>query len=242
MKPPSNSFLRHASLVGLAVLAAAAVAALLFAPASKSEALEMLRTHAVAWRAFGGDHPALALSAFVVAYAAAVAAFLPVALVMTAAGGFLFGTVTGALASVGGATLGGVIGYGLARGALGATVQRRARSGGKLARLLNSVKRDTFRVVLSLRLLPLTPFTLVSLAAGVGKARLRAFLAATALGILPESLLYAAVGHGLSGLLARGGPLHAGHLVRPGVVWPLVGLGLLSATTVFASVRRAKAA
>jgi uncharacterized membrane protein YdjX (TVP38/TMEM64 family) len=221
---------------------AAALAALLFAPTSKAEALEMLRTHAIAWRTYSGDHPILALSVFVVAYAAAVAAFLPVALVMTAASGFLFGTVTGALASAGGATLGGLIGYGLARGALGTSVQRRARAGGKLEKLLKSVKQDTFSVVLSLRLLPLTPFTLVSLAAGLVKARLRMFLAATALGIFPECLLYAAVGHGLSGVLAHGGPLHASDLLRPGVIWPLVGLALLSAVTIFASIRRAKAA
>jgi uncharacterized membrane protein YdjX (TVP38/TMEM64 family) len=223
-------------------LGAAALAAVLLGPGSKAEALEMLRVHAVGWRTFSGEHPLLALSAFVAAYAAAVAAFLPVALVMTAASGFLFGTVTGALASTAGATLGGLIGYGLARGALGTTVQRRARKGGKLEKLLKSVKQDTFRVVLSLRLLPLTPFTLVSLAAGVVKARLKAFLAATALGILPECLLYAAVGHGLSGVLLRGGALHSGDLLRPSVVWPLVGLALLSAATIFASVRRAKAA
>ncbi|MET0274607.1 MAG: VTT domain-containing protein [Phenylobacterium sp.] len=228
--------------MGLIGLGVAAAAALLFAPVSKAEALEMLRTHAVGWRTYSGEHPILALSAFVAAYAVAVAAFLPVALVMTAAGGFLFGTITGALASVGGATLGGLVGYGLARGALGSTVQRRARKGGKLEKLLKSVKQDTFRVVLSLRLLPLTPFTLVSLAAGVVKARLRAFLAATALGILPECLLYAAVGHGLSSVLARGGALQASDLLRPGVVWPLVGLALLSAATIVASVRRAKAA
>jgi uncharacterized membrane protein YdjX (TVP38/TMEM64 family) len=51
--------------------------------------------------------------------------------------------------------------------------------------------------ILGLRLIPLVPFSALSLAAGLLKVRPAAYFAGTALGILPASLVMALVGRGL---------------------------------------------
>ena len=105
----------------------------------------LLTGHAMAWRDYATVHPMIAMTAFVLVYAAAVVAFLPVALVLTALGGYLFGVAPGTALSVLGATLGGLISYSLARTALSDWVHRRfdARPG-PIQRLLRGIRSGAF--------------------------------------------------------------------------------------------------
>lgn len=208
------------------LLAATAVLLIGLVDAPQARLLDTVRSHALAWRAFSLDHPVIAAVAFTAAYAAAVTAMLPVALVMTAASGLLFGGPLGAVLSVAGAALGALSTYGLAW-SLSLRAPRRHRR--TLERLVTAIRANTFAYVLSLRLLPLAPFTLVSLAAGLARAPLPAFLGATVLGVLPESAVYAAVGAGLGDSLARGGALRPADLARPQLLLALAALGLLFA-------------
>src|SRR5260370_8421989 len=69
---------------------------------------EMLRRHHATLTAWVAGHVALAAFLFVVVYALVVAFSLPIAVVVTPVGGFLFGLWLGALLSVIGATGGPV--------------------------------------------------------------------------------------------------------------------------------------
>lgn len=194
--------------------------------------IDAFNHHALAWRAIAQTRPIFSLAVFVLTYGCAVASFLPVALVLTGIGGFLFGGWIATAAAVTGATLGGLVVYGLARGALANRLAKGGRGRGRWAgRILEDAKRGAFGYVLTLRLLPMAPFGLVSLAAGAGRMRLGPYLLATALGIVPECAIYAFAGEALQGIVRRGEHVSWDDLARPQAFAPLFGLALLSITT-----------
>ncbi len=119
----------------------------------------------------------------------------------------------------------------------------RERGGAKLAKIEDGVRKDAFLYVLSLRLLPVVPFWLVNLGAGLVRIRLRTFFLATLIGILPLSLVYAGLGSGLGKMFRRGVTPKLDVVLEPQILWPLVGMGLLSlAPIVFRLIRRRGAA
>jgi uncharacterized membrane protein YdjX (TVP38/TMEM64 family) len=122
--------------------------------------------------------PVWVLGAYLLASVLAVPIALLVvatALVFGAAPAFIY-AVAGSLA---GAAAGFGIGHVLGRDAVG-------RLGGdRLNRLNRRLGRRGLLAVITLRVLPLAPFTLVNLAAGASHIRLRDFLLGTLLGMLP---------------------------------------------------------
>lgn len=171
--------------------------------------------------------PIAALLVFTGLYALATAAFVPVGLVMMLAGGFLFGPLVGTLTTIVGSTLGAIMAYLAARFAAGDQV-RRYLTRGRLRRLVEGFDKAPFRYLLTLRLVPLSPFGLVNVAAGCARAPFRPYVAATALGAIPYSLAYSYLGAGL-GEAFEGDPTpDATILLRPEIAWPLAGLAALA--------------
>ncbi len=72
------------------------------------------------------------------------------------------------------------------------------------------------------------PFWLTNVAAGLIAIRVSTFAAATLIGILPVSLIYAGVGSGLGAMFDSGQPLSLHALITPRVLVPLAGLAVLS--------------
>ena len=171
-------------------------------------------------------HPLLSPLAYVAAYAAAAALSLPGAVVITLAGGLLFGTLLGGAAAVLGATLGATLLFLAARHALGGWLAQRA--GPLMERIRPGLERDGFSYLLALRLLPLFPFWLVNLAPALVRMPLRTFLGATLIGILPGTFVFASIGAGLGAVLAEGRQPDLSVILRPAVLLPLIGLALLS--------------
>ncbi len=169
------------------------------------------------------DHRLAAPLLFVGIYTGVVALSLPgAAAILTMTGGLLFGTWLGATCACIGATLGAITAFLAARLALAGPLA--ARAGPWLSRFRAGLEEDGFLYVLTLRLMPIFPFWLVNLAPALLGMRLAPFAAATAIGIVPGSLVFASIGAGLDGVLAAGGQ------PRPGValLLPLAGLGVLS--------------
>jgi len=69
-----------------------------------------------------------------------------------------------------------------------------AIAGRHLGRLDSLLERQGFLAVLYLRLIPVVPFNALNYAAGVTGVRLRDYVAATAIGIIPGTYAYAALG------------------------------------------------
>ncbi|MGD9736001.1 MAG: TVP38/TMEM64 family protein [Solirubrobacterales bacterium] len=132
--------------------------------------------------------------AFVVIYAGLTVALVPATPASVAAGA-LFGAVWGSVLTVVGATLGATGAYLLARGLGRAPL--RVRSGDRLERLDAWVGRHGFRAVLYVRLVPLLPFNVVNYVFGLTSVRPRQYVAATALGIVPGTVAFVALGSSL---------------------------------------------
>ncbi len=168
----------------------------------------------------------LAGAAYVAAYAAVVAVSLPGGTVMTLAGGLLFGWLAGGAFAAIGATIGATLVFLLARGPLGAWLAR--RNSATLARMRAGFQRDAWNWMLMLRLVPLFPFVLVNLAPALFGVPLRIYVAATLIGILPATFVYALAGAGLGRVFAEGREIGLAGLMPPELMIALAGLGLLA--------------
>jgi uncharacterized membrane protein YdjX (TVP38/TMEM64 family) len=223
--PPASALALLRRFGPLALVAAGLVAAFaLGLPHQLS--LHQLHRHRDQLEGLVRLHPLLSALGYLGVYTLAVALSLPVAMVMTLTGGFLFGPWIGGLAAATGCTLGGTVVFLVCRTAAGDVLRRRA--GPTIAHIEDDVLRDAFSYILVLRLLPVMPLWLVNLALGFIEIPLPTFAAATFLGILPVSLVYAGLGSGLGKLFAKGirPDLHA--VMRPEVLAALGGLALLS--------------
>jgi uncharacterized membrane protein YdjX (TVP38/TMEM64 family) len=211
---------------GPAVLVLVLVAAFFALRLDRYVSLGELRDRREALEAVVAAHPVLALGLYLAVYMVLVGASLPVALVLTLTGGFLFGPVLGGFAAAAGCTLGACVIFLICRTAMGDVLRRRA--GSKAARLEQGLRKDAFFYLLTLRLIPLVPFWLANLAAGLVAIPLRTFLAATFLGILPLSLVYATLGADLHAVFRRGEPISPHSFAQPQVLLPLLAIALLS--------------
>jgi uncharacterized membrane protein YdjX (TVP38/TMEM64 family) len=162
--------------------------------------LEALVRHRAEVEDFVATHPATAIGVFTATYVIAVALSLPGAVFLTITGGLLFGTAVGSLTAIVAATLGATLVFLAARSAVGGLLARRA--GAVAARLTDGFRRDAFHYLLFLRLVPVFPFWIVNLVAALCGVRLKSFVAATALGIIPGTLAFAFLGAGLDSTLA----------------------------------------
>ncbi|KAB2943121.1 MAG: TVP38/TMEM64 family protein [Hyphomicrobium sp.] len=168
---------------------------------------------------------------FVLAYAGVVALSLPGATIMTLAGGFLFGVPLGASLTVVGATLGATALFVIARSAVGDALRQRA--GPFLGRMADGFSRNAFNYLLFLRLVPAFPFWAVNLAPALLGMRLVPFVIATAIGIIPGTVVYSAFGASLGNVFDAGGDVHPKDVLSPTLIAALVGLGVLALLPVF---------
>ena len=216
--------------------------------------LETLVRHRMAIDAFLDHHMIAALGAFVAIYIVVVALSIPGALLLTITSGILFGTPIGGSASVIGATTGATVIFLIARSACGENLIRRA---GPLAcKLAAGFRADAFNYLLFLRLVPAFPFFLVNLVPAVAGVKLRTFVAATAVGIVPATFAFAFFGSGLDSVLAaQEGPYRAclaagrsqcpihfdiGALVTPQLLAAFAALGALALVPVLVKRLRAR--
>lgn len=187
---------------------------------------DMLARHKTVLTAWVAAHTLLAAICFLAAYAVIVAFSLPVAVLITPVGGFLFGVWLGAALSVLGATLGSIAVFLAARTAFYDLF--RARAGTSLARLEAGFRRNDFSYLLFLRLVPVFPFWLVNIVPALLGMRLDRYTLATLIGIVPAAVVYSSVGDGLGKVLKRGEHPNLGIIFEGHILLPLLGLAVLS--------------
>jgi uncharacterized membrane protein YdjX (TVP38/TMEM64 family) len=217
------------------VLMAAAGLALWAAGAHRYLDRHWLATHAVALRQTVHQHPVVALAGFLVVFAVTTAVAMPDVTLLTLTSGYLFGPWVGGIVADIGATAGAALIFAGLHSSLGAAMRERAaRSGGRLKAVLDGVATGALGYMVTIRMLPGSPFWLVSVAAAIAGTPFRAYVLGTFLGVMPALFVYAGLGSGLGALLARGQLPHMRELLSPAVTIPLAALALLSlAVTVF---------
>ncbi|MBL9009678.1 MAG: TVP38/TMEM64 family protein [Alphaproteobacteria bacterium] len=215
------------------LLVLAAVLALVLASGlTRYLGLSTLKENGADLHAFIAGNAVLALVIYVGIYALATAISIPGAAILTLAGGYLFGTWVGGVATVIGATIGAVIIFYAVRTSLGASLRARAEaSGGRLKAVIDGVREGAFGYILTLRLIPLAPFWLVNVAAALAHAPLGAYTFATLIGIIPGTFIYCGIGAGIGDVLARDEAPDLGIIFEPKVFVPLLALGLLTLGT-----------
>ncbi len=140
----------------------------------------------------------LAPAVFIAVYAIGTVFLFPGS-VLTLSGGLLFGPSLGMLFNVSGATLGATGAFLVARFGGREFVGRFLK--GRLKTLDEKAARNGFRVIFYLRLIPLVPFNALNYAGGLSPIRLRDYLLATLLGILPGAFAYTYLGDAVGELL-----------------------------------------
>lgn len=183
---------------------------------------DSLREHREALLTLVDQYTVLAPLVFIAIYALATAMSLPGGLILTIAGGFLFGTWLGGFYVIIGATLGATIIFLIAKTALGDTLKRKA--GPWVTKMEAGFKENEFSYMLILRLVPLFPFWLVNLVPAFLGVSLSTYVIATFIGIIPGSFAYASAGSGLGAVFDQGGAPGLDILADPKVWGPMVAL------------------
>lgn len=203
--------------------------------------LETLKTYRGTLVDFANANPVLGPIALAGIYAVLVAISFPGASLLTIFAGFMFGTLIGGTAVLVGATVGAAAIFLAARTALGESL--RAKAGPWLKRFEEGFKESAFSYLLLLRLVPAFPFWLVNLAPALLGVGLKPYVAATFLGIIPGTFVYASVGAGAGAIIDAGQTLElSGLLLKPEVLIPIVGLAVLALIPVVVKAVRRKRA
>jgi uncharacterized membrane protein YdjX (TVP38/TMEM64 family) len=180
----------------LLVLLVALIVIARYAGVGEYLTLDNLRRHREALEQFVRERYAASAAGYIVVYLMTTALALPGAAVLTMAGGFLFGTVPGVIYSNVGATGGAIINFLLARYVAGSWLQ--GKYAGQLERFNRELERNGHLYLLTLRFIPLFPFFLINLCAGLTRIPLRTFAWTTLVGILPGGLVFAFAGSQLN--------------------------------------------
>jgi uncharacterized membrane protein YdjX (TVP38/TMEM64 family) len=184
------------------------------------------------------EHPVLVALALAGSVAAIVSTGLPGGVVLVFVAGLLFGTWQGALISTVGDVTGGTILYFAAR----RLFAHGARPPALVERIRTGFQRNPVSFAFFIRIVPAFPFGVASVALAWLGCRLRLFLVSSALGVLPSSLIYAAVGAGIGGALAEHEKISLSILAEPRFAIPLFLLALLALLPALLGLRRRKSA
>lgn len=199
---------RFAPLIGLG-----AVMALVFAMGwHKLISFETIGRNYDLLQGFIAQNLIMAVGLYMLTYIAVVALSLPGGLVMTLAGGLLFGWQIGAPATVVAATIGATVLFLIARTSLGETLA--ARAGPWLARVSEGFKENALSYMLFLRLVPVFPFVIVNLAPALLGVPLGTYVLGTFLGIIPGTVAFSFAGSGLGSVVEAQNAVHAACLAR----------------------------
>lgn len=157
--------------------------------------LEALKANRDQLLAFTDANYSAAVILFILLYIAVTGLSLPGAVILTLAGGFLFGSVPATLYVNIGATAGATLAFLAARYVLRDWVEQ--KFGKWLESLQQGFAKNAFSYLMTLRLIPLFPFFVVNLVSGLTRVSVGTYVAATALGIIPGSFVYAYAGRQL---------------------------------------------
>ena len=132
---------------------------------------------------------------FMLTYIVVVLFQVPGATLLTLLAGAIFGPWLGTLLVNIGASLGALLAFLVARFILQDAVNQ--KFGSRLAEFNKGVAENGFNYILFLRLVPLFPFFLINMVAGVTSIKTKNYFLATMIGIIPGSFVYCNVASAL---------------------------------------------
>ncbi len=186
------------------------------------------------------EHFWLTMVLFCFSYILIVMASIPGATFFTLLGGLLFGSMLGTVVVVISATVGATLLVMAIKLALGEMVARKI--GAKVKFMENNFKHNAFFYLLSLRFLPVVPFFLINLAAGIFNINSGTFFLATLIGIIPGSFVYVNIGANLNTLFNQpGNNFVLSSFITPQIITAFGLLAILSLLPVIFRNKKANA-
>ena len=188
-----------------------------------SVTLENLQARHQALLLYCQQAPRQSAALYFILYVLVTTLSLPGAALLTLLGGALFGLWPGILLVSFASTLGATLAMLVSRYLLRDWVQH--RFAGQMRTVNDGVARDGAFYLFALRLMPLFPFFVVNLLAGVKRLGVWRYWWVSQLGMLPGAIVYLNAGHQLGQITS----LH--DILSPGVVFAFTLLGLLPLIT-----------
>jgi uncharacterized membrane protein YdjX (TVP38/TMEM64 family) len=218
--PIPKSLKRWIPVLAIAALALAVVAS----GAYRELNLDNLARYHDALQAAVAEHPVLAALTLAGAIATIVSSGLPGGAVFTVAGGLLFGTVPGALLAAAGNSIGASVLYFATRqffatGRPPPAIAEKIRAG---------FNAHPVSYAFFVRLVPLFPFGATSITLAWLGCRYPLFLVSSILGVMPATLVYCALGSGLSQTIDEHAKIELSLLGQPRFLVPLAALAVLA--------------
>ena len=198
---------------------------------------QVLGQHYKIIKSFVGEKQLLSYLGFLCVYIAAVAFSLPIASLLTLAGGAFLGWPAATLVVIA-ATAGAGLVFFAARHMFSDILQRQVSP--FLGKLEYGFSQNAFFYLLALRLVPTAPFWVVNIVPALTRMGLFQFLAATFIGIIPGSFVYVWIGRGFDHALAIGQQPDFAILSSLNILLPLGALSLLSLMPVFVKFHQTK--
>lgn len=147
---------------------------------------------------YADQHYTLAVICYIAMYTLAVAFSLPATIIIALTGGYLFGPIA-AIYVILSMTIGSAIVFVAVRTTLATWLMSKANKW--LLKMEAGFEKNAFNYLVAMRLIPIFPAWAINIAAALSTVRLRTFLIATFLGIIPSALIYAIIGNGLNNVL-----------------------------------------
>ncbi|HKZ47066.1 MAG TPA: TVP38/TMEM64 family protein, partial [Thermodesulfobacteriota bacterium] len=177
----------------------------------------------------------LGVGAYIFIYIAACVFLIPGS-VLTLGAGVIFGVVKGSIivsiASTLGATIAFLTGRYIARGWVVRQIEKRPF----FRAIDEAISAEGWKIVLLTRLSPVFPFSLMNYALGLTLVKLKDYVLASWIGMLPGTVMYVYIGSLAGSLVSLGGS--AGGRQRSTGEWALYGIGLLATLIVTLYVTR----
>ncbi len=165
-------------------------------------------------------HKLVVVTGFMLIYIVQTALSLPGAAILSLAAGAIFGSIMGTIYANIAATIGATLAFLVARYLLRDFVLN--KFGNRLERINRELETRGLNYLLFLRLVPLFPFFLINLAAGLTRLPLRTFFIGTMLGIIPGGFVYVNAGASLATIESLSG------IASPRVLGSFALLGLFA--------------
>jgi pyruvate/2-oxoglutarate dehydrogenase complex dihydrolipoamide dehydrogenase (E3) component/uncharacterized membrane protein YdjX (TVP38/TMEM64 family) len=205
--------------------------------------LSALQEHKGALDLWVQNHYIQAVLAFFVFYVIVTALSLPGAVVMTLAGGALFGLLWGTVVISFASTIGATLAFLVSRYLLRDGVQK--RFGDRLGAINKGIEREGAFYLFTLRLVPVFPFFLINLLMGLTPIRTATFYWVSQIGMLAGTLVYVNAGTQLAQLESLSGILSPSLIVSFALlgVFPLLAnrmLGWIKKLRVYAKWNKPK--
>lgn len=182
--------------------------------------LDELKANRQSLLEFYAEHRLLMVAGFMAVYIIQTALSLPGAAILSLAAGAIFGMVLGTVYANLAATIGATLAFLVTRYLLRDMVLN--KFGAKLEGMNRELEERGFSYLLFLRLVPVFPFFLINLAAGLTRLPLRTFFFGTMLGIIPGGFVYVNAGASLATIDSLSG------IASPRVLGSFALLGLFA--------------